>query len=611
MADQVAEWDASGKPIAAPAATSVHTEWDASGKPISTPTEQPKTLIQKATSLIDVGHLKESVADAESKANGPTTLADAQWRSDHPHLAAVRSFINGVGADAAKSLLTPAGLALAATGGIGEGAEAVAPALAKLAPSLAPALGTAAKVVSGAGRVLTGAGGAAGAMHGGADLATNIKQQEGENDSDYQRRILGDAAALTGGTAAAMHAAPVASDAALAVRQSAPVQAVADKAQAVGSKVLPSLVDGPPESMLTRAIKPTKNNTNWNTDLQKAAPLMKSAEAAIGKPIAGVDDAIDAAAHAKKDIWQQYQQRLGASGQAGATIDGNSIADAMVDSIDKRTAAQNPGLVNKIKATADTYRRPLPLSEAEDFLQSANKDLNTYYLKNKVGQQVAEGDPETAYTVAEAKALRKGLYDKLDTITGPGAAQLKQAYGALTNVEKELYGRQLVAARANPESLSEQLSTVAGAGRIAKGMATFNPGDVLEGAQNIAVSRALKARNSSDSMIERAFQKTSPATPFPLPSSPRLAGLLERGPIQMGGPAESSNATMPPPPVAATTRAQRLGLLLPEKAGGNVLPYYPQLSESENLVILKNLLRKKMPPALPSKASAIPLGSGE
>lgn len=376
----------------------------------------------------------------------------------------------------------------------------------------------------------------------------------------------------------------------------------------VGSKLVPSLVDGPPESLMTRAIKPGKNNVNWNADVQTAMPLMKSAEQQLGQPIGGIDDALEAADLAKKQVWQQYQARLGPAAQQGATIDGNAVADAMVNSIDKRTALQNPGLVERVKATADTYRGPLSLNDAEDFLQSANKDLNNYYAKNKVGQQVALNDPEMASTVAEGNALRTALYSKLDQLSGPGAAQLKQAYGSLTNIEKELYGRQLVAARQAPESLSEQLGTISGAGRIVKGVATMNPGDILEGAQNIAVSRALKARNSSDAMIARAFQKAQPATPFPMPSSPRFAGLLERGPIQVSSPAPTPSAPSAPAiGIDATTRAQRLGLLLPEQTGGYELAYHPEMTPGERLAALQQLLRRSQPLALPAKATPLRL----
>lgn len=433
-------------------------------------------------------------------------------------------------------------------------------------------------------------------------------------DQYAQGDYAGEAGTLLGASAQAAPAVLGAVDSAAPGRPVIPnppgATAIASTAKSAAARFVPSLVDGPPESLLTRAVKPGKNNVNWNADAQKAIPLMKSAEEQLGRPVAGVDDALEAAAIAKKGIWRQYQARLGAGGQIAATIDGNAIADQMVNSIDKRTALQNPELVDKVKAIADTYRRQIPLNEAEDFLQSANKDLNTYYTKNKVGRQVAENDPEISSTVAEAESLRKALYSKLDQVSGPGAAQLKQAYGALTNVEKELYGRQLVAARQAPESLSEQLSTVRGAGKIAKGVFTASPGDVLEGAQNIAVSRALKARNSSDAMIERAFQAAQPAQPFLAPSNPRFAGLLERGAIQTPAPAQGASPTSPPAiAIDATTRAQRLGLLLPEKTGGPIeLPYVPEMSGGEKLAALMQLLRKsRQPLALPAQSTPIQL----
>jgi len=389
-----------------------------------------------------------------------------------------------------------------------------------------------------------------------ADVRKELPYQAGE--------VLGGTALGEAAGGAVRAASPAVSDA---------TSTALAKAQAIGGKLVPSLVDGPPESLITRAIKPGKNNVNWNADVQKALPLMKSAEQQLGRPIQGVDDALAAADLAKKQVWQQYQQRLGPAAARGAVIDGNQIADAMVSSIDKRTALQNPGLVQRVQQVADTYRRPLSLGDAEDFLQSTNKDLNTYYAKNKVGQNVALNDPDIASTVAEGNALRSALYSKLDQLTGPGAAQLKQAYGSLTNIEKELYGRQLVAARQNPESLPEQMGTIRGAGKILKGVATFDPGDVLEGAQNIAVSRALKARNSSDAMISRAFEKAQPATPFPMPkASAPIAGAL---PASTGGPIE--------------------------------LPYVPEMSGGEQLAALMQLLRKSQPIALPAQATPIRL----
>ena len=241
------------------------------------------------------------------------------------------------------------------------------------------------------------------------------------------------------------------------------------------------ITDPPPNQLLTKAIKPMASNTGWDSAIAKAAPDMKAVEADLGHPISGVDDALEAVSLAKKGIWSQYAAKLQAAKQAFpnapsmSTIDGNEIADAMMNSIDKRTQLQRPDLVERIQKVADTYRRPMGLDEAEDFLQSTNNDLHNYYAKNKVGRQVAQGDPEMGSTVAEGDQLRDSLYSTLDNLTGPGAADLKARYGALSNVENELLRRKNVSARQQPDSLAEQLSMARAYGKIAVGVARMSP----------------------------------------------------------------------------------------------------------------------------------------
>lgn len=337
--------------------------------------------------------------------------------------------------------------------------------------------------------------------------------------------------------------------------------------QTAAGKVIPQFVDGPPESLMTRAVKPGKNNASWLPDVRKGLPLLKSAEADLGHPIEGINDAVDAANIAKKGIWQQYMQRLGPAAAQGATIDGNAVADAMMGSIDKRMALQNPGLTDQIKAIADTYRRPMSLTDAEDFLQSNNKELVGYYAKNKMSQQAAESDPQIAAKVAEGNALRNALYGKLDDLSGPGAAQLKQAYGALTNIQKELTGRQIVYARQAPVNLPEQLSYLQASGKILTG-------NVVGGLKDIAVQRFMSELNNTDSMIARALKASKPAAPFPAPAF--------RPPI---GPARQLPATSGAP---------------------TILPYNPEMTPGEKAAALMQALRQSRAPlALPQQASPI------
>lgn len=168
--------------------------------------------------------------------------------------------------------------------------------------------------------------------------------------------------------------------------------------------------------------------------------------------------------------------------------------------------------------------------------------------------------------MAEGDALRDSLDAKINDLSGPGIQQLKQAYGAVRNIQNSLTTPQMVYARKAPASLGEQLSYFDAAGKALTGNI---PGAV----KDIAVRQFLSDLNDKNSMIQRAFEGTQPAQPFPMPeASPQIAGLL---PGSAGGP--------------------------------HILEYYPQMTPGERVVALMQYLRQQQQPALPAKASPIQL----
>jgi hypothetical protein len=274
------------------------------------------------------------------------------------------------------------------------------------------------------------------------------------------------------------------------------------------------------ESTLIKAIKPRANNRDFRQALSTALPDISAVAQKQGKPIDSLEALSGAINRAKKIVWSEYEQvqnkamftgtRAAAfSPQGAAKIDGNKIADEIVSSINKRFRMQSPAAAERIEAIAQSYRRQIPISEAEDFLQAANNDLHSYYAKNKVSQRVAARDPDMGHVVKEADALRKILYSKLEELTGQNAGAIKQRYGALSNIEDELLRRINVAARQNPDSLAEQIGFARGAAQIAKSAMNLQLGDALEGATQMAGSRYLKNRNTSDELVKKAFGRTS------------------------------------------------------------------------------------------------------
>lgn len=274
-----------------------------------------------------------------------------------------------------------------------------------------------------------------------------------------------------------------------------------------GAKFLGSvknLVSPDVENALMQAIKPKANNTAFKESLKLALPDILETAQHNNMNIENIDHLDDAISQSKKRVWENYKQLLGPN--KDATVDGNKIADAMVSNMNKRFIAQNPQKAEQIIQMANTYRKPINLNDMEEYLQSANNELHSYYAKNKVNQSVAAADPEVGHVLQEADALRKELNGKLNELTGKDAAELKRRYGALSNIQKEVIPRKNVIARQNPESISDQLNVGRGAGKILKSVANFQIGDALEGAGEIAASKFLKGRNDPNNLIKGAFE---------------------------------------------------------------------------------------------------------
>ena len=262
------------------------------------------------------------------------------------------------------------------------------------------------------------------------------------------------------------------------------------------------------KSELTRGIKPINRKTEFGRTLENTVPEVAESSSALNRPIKGIEDVEALVPHAKKRIWAEYDAKLGPNAQS--TIDGNPIADAMESTITKRFEMQNPAKAERIREIASTYRREIPLSEAEDFLQDANNELHAFYAKNKVGRDVASRDPEWGHVVKEAEELRKQLYSKLDQVAGPDAAALKRTYGELTSLQEEVLRRKNVAARQNPTSLAEQISFAQSAGRALRAAANLNLGDAASAIAQPLAARYLKNRNTTDALIERGFGRYRP-----------------------------------------------------------------------------------------------------
>lgn len=305
---------------------------------------------------------------------------------------------------------------------------------------------------------------------------------------------------------------------------------------------------GDPHEMATQAIKPRASKLDFTNTLKSAMPDMKAAETV---PISNVQDALDTVKAAKAQNRAAYDAFRGPAYAIGTLVDMSPVADAIEGSIPRdilfeasRGVPSAVSAVESIRTRANAYRTQVPLAEAESQLMAANAELDAFHAKYPREQWSALAtNPETAATYAKAESARTAIYNTLDNPNaGAGAREIQGRYGKLLDIEQELQRRQNVAARQQPQSLSQQLSKAQAFGKLAlAGGKLFigrDPlgaaGSALESAGVKAASDWMKEQQATNALLSRAFRTYKvPQSPFPAPAPVNVAGLLEAPPVRM------------------------------------------------------------------------------
>jgi hypothetical protein len=270
-----------------------------------------------------------------------------------------------------------------------------------------------------------------------------------------------------------------------------------------------------PRQMMWRALKPYVRNRDFDKALNNGMPELYTQAKIMGKKVETVDDFLEVLKATKKRIWAPYEKFLG---ETKATIDGNAIAAAIRGAVAPRQIAMNTSRnakgaevlsaeIKKIYNWADQYKfKKMPLSQAEDYLQNVNAEIQSFYGKYPAARHAAlEADVPMAAAVKEAEALRKAIGEVIEK----SHPKVKQIYGALSNLEQEAYRRVNVAKRLAPESLVEQMSKVHAVGEFAWGVARGHPLEAVaalaKGQAYVKAAKIIKERNTSDYLIKKAF----------------------------------------------------------------------------------------------------------
>lgn len=210
---------------------------------------------------------------------------------------------------------------------------------------------------------------------------------------------------------------------------------------------------------------------------------------------------------AKNNIYQDYHQMATQAGNAGVTFDAKPI----VSELEKASAnlKNNPQVRDYAKSLIPEIQE---LSgQAPEVIESRIADLNrslSGFYDGRVGQAKAQVDASVA------SLMRSNLDDSISKAMGDGYQDLKNKYGALRSIEKDVSHRATVFSRQNQKGLADFTDIFTG-GEILGGTAALLAGNpagaksIISGLSGRFIKGKIKDLNNADNIVRRMFDNAS------------------------------------------------------------------------------------------------------
>jgi uncharacterized protein YfiM (DUF2279 family) len=261
-----------------------------------------------------------------------------------------------------------------------------------------------------------------------------------------------------------------------------------------------------------KAVRPSVSGKTRASDYQKYMDKATSAMEEIvqqarkaGKPVPDdLKSFATAIEDARMTIYPQYNSMAKQAGSAGATVDINPIIRDL-EKIRSSKAIKDFGgnAVKHIDDLIDTIgtRQQYTPEEAEEAIKLLNQKLSGYYGGRSSGlNEVTASIDDTV-----ARFLRLSLDDAVDKYNGPGYQQLKNRYGALRTIEKDVVNRAIVDGRKNNVGLldfSDMFSVSKGVYSAAK----LDPAGAAAAGAMYALKQNMKKRNDPNLLVKKLFK---------------------------------------------------------------------------------------------------------
>lgn len=213
---------------------------------------------------------------------------------------------------------------------------------------------------------------------------------------------------------------------------------------------------------------------------------------------------------AKELVFAAYDRAAKESGEQGVLVD---IA-GVVDELGKLGASKvqrlfSPKSISYAQDLANQLNAEGPLTplEAQQAIQLLNKRLEGFYRN-----PTPEGFSTASVDAILANNLRKNLDETIESSVGGGYQALKNKYGSLKTIEKDVINRAIVDARKNNAGLID-FTDIFTVGDFARAFATQNPGALAGATAQTAYKKYLKLLNDPNVNVKKMFQEAEQLFP--------------------------------------------------------------------------------------------------
>lgn len=324
----------------------------------------------------------------------------------------------------------------------------------------------------------------------------------------------------------------------------AAVGAAGETFKPVGQKITDTIND-----LYSKAVKPTIVKGNFNI-LNQADKNVESGIRAIvdnkhnldlgedGETLPkNLDQASQAVQDTKAAIFEKYNNMQKAATGQGVTINPQTLVKPLDDIINDKamgvvspkTAQYAQDLKERLVGRESTGpddpgtpgAGPLTPEEAQNIIKGFNGRLKAFY-KNPSPDQYGN----TAVDALVANNARKQLDDAISNAVGEGYQGLKNQYGALSSMEKDITRASQRASNYVPKGLLD-FSDIFTGDQIVKGILTGNPGEMVSGGIMRGFKEYYKNLNNPNAIISKMFDKVDQY--MQAEKNPSLAAKFQEG----------------------------------------------------------------------------------